>query len=212
MIEIPFLRSTSSVVLSRNRRRLHGSSTTERARGSFGPIARAFPALVFLALALAPMACRKSMAPACRQVCACVPCTDNDLDACIEKAETAQDHADSVSCTEPFEALVDCFERRVSCSQGTASASNDCSRATKALASCADAGNPFSTVCEESTAKISTCTGKPSQGNGGACTGQNACQAACIVEAPCEAIDGTMFVQTFNDCVNRCAGVTTPPF
>jgi hypothetical protein len=165
-------------------------------------------ALALLTLALAPAGCRKSMAPGCRIVCTCSPCTDNDLDSCLDKAEKAQDDAVAKGCTEAFDTFVGCFEDNARC-KGTSIISIDdhCTRAASNLRLCADAGNPFASVCEEAQNKLVMCIPGQMAGPTGDCTGQAACTSECVLAAPCETLTGQKFDQTFNDCMNACSGV-----
>ncbi|MFT3776049.1 MAG: hypothetical protein QM820_62695 [Minicystis sp.] len=172
------------------------------------PSAFALFAFTFVTFALA--GCKSSVVPACREICNCSPCTTSDLDACVDKAQKAQESAYAQQCTEVFDTFVDCFETHVTCSQGTAVLGEGCSRAERNLATCADAGSPFATVCDEAAAKVLECLPKTMPGTQPACTGATACQSRCIVQASCEVISGMQFDQTFNDCINQCSGIPTP--
>lgn len=174
-------------------------------------------ALALLTLALAATGCRKSMAPGCRILCTCSPCTDDDLDGCLDKAEKAQDEAIAKGCGEVFDTFVSCFEDTARC-KGTSSATTDaCSRAERNLRTCADAGSPFADVCAEAQAKIANCTPNQMPVPSKDCSGQTECTSVCVLAAPCAALTGQVFDQTFNNCVNACNGLvnngggSTPP-
>jgi hypothetical protein len=148
------------------------------------------------------------MAPACRVICTCSPCSDADFDACLDQAEKAQDHAADAECTPVFDTFVDCFEAKATCHGPTASPIDGCTRAESKLRTCADAGNPFASVCEDAEVKTAACVpGKVPQPVS-TCPEQAACSAACIVAASCDAISGAVFDKTFSDCLNGCAGIT----
>lgn len=170
-------------------------------------------ALALLTLSLAPAGCRKSMAPGCRLVCTCSPCTDNDLDTCLEEAEKAQDDAIEKGCAELFDTFVGCFEDNARCDGTSVASIDDCSRAARNLRACAGAGNPFSSVCEEAQNKLASCTPGQMPSPVSNCSGPSACSSECVIAAPCEALTGQKFDQTFNDCINRCTGVVNdgPP-
>jgi hypothetical protein len=167
--------------------------------------------LALAALGPLPIAagCQKSMAPVCRQICECSPCTGADFDACVEKAEAAQDQATDRGCVPQFEDFIGCFETTVTCEQGPASTSR-CTRVGEALRACAGRGNPFATVCEEAAQRISECiqgTVKPSS----TCSPQEACQGACVVAADCDVILGKKSDPAFSDCTIACLGAVSPP-
>src|ERR1700733_12518380 len=98
-------------------------------------------ALAALTLAAAP-GCRKSMAPPCRDLCACSHCTDNDFDACVTRSEAAQATAEKKGCVDAFDTFVDCFEANVSCRDGQGAGTDQCVRAEASLLLCAGHGSP----------------------------------------------------------------------
>lgn len=173
---------------------------------------RSLVALIGVGIALVTtLGCRKSVAPACRQVCACSPCTGADLDTCVEKAEAAQASAEKSSCGDEFEAFVGCFEDTASCGDGNLVMTHRCTRVEETLKVCADAGNPFASVCDEALAKVGTCTGVPPQPQTSPCTGVTACTLACVLAAECDVLLGFRFDQDFADCTNACTGTMSPP-
>jgi len=169
------------------------------------------PALALLAVALVTAGCRKSVAPACRQLCACSPCTDHDLDGCVDKASTSQESAEDKGCTEVFDTFVDCFERHVTCDTSADTLTTSCGRAATNLTTCTDAGSPFATICEDAADRTRACVPNFKPSIMQACNGLLACQSACVLAAPCDVIAGATFDQTFNDCINACSGVVSPP-
>jgi hypothetical protein len=170
------------------------------------------PVLALLALlASASAGCRTSVVPTCRQLCTCSPCTDGDLDACVDKAAAIQGQAEAQGCTELFEVFVDCFERHQACDMNLPTPATACSRAARNLTACTDAGTPFTTTCDDAFARIQACVPTAMPGVAQPCTGLVACQAGCTLGASCEVLAGTVVDDTFNSCINACFGVSQPP-
>ena len=168
-------------------------------------------ALLAVALpgAAASSGCQRSMAPLCRQMCACSPCSQVDFDACVTKAETAQQSAEKSGCVDPFDTLVSCLEDNVSCGKNGAGPGTDqCVRADRAMVLCDGSVSPFGTTCDEASVKIEACTGtipttpKPPQQS--SCAGFSACAAKCTLAQPCEVISGTASKAPLTACVMQC--------
>lgn len=167
-------------------------------------------ALALASMALAATGCRKSMAPVCRQICTCSPCTGADLDACVEKVEAAQENAEDQGCARQFDDVVGCFETTASCGDGAAASTERCTRVEDAFRVCADAGSPFSTVCEQATRKLSGCAGSPMKTISD-CAPRDACLAQCTLMVDCDVILGKKPDSSFNDCTSACFGAIEPP-
>jgi hypothetical protein len=168
------------------------------------------PAVVvaILALAAATTGCKKSVVPGCRAQCTCHPCTDTDLDTCVDRATTAQKAAEEKGCTEAFDTFLDCFEDTFSCAS---SGTFDCSHAQSALFVCSGNGNPFADECQQAAEKVNSCIPGANQPAAEPCTGVNECQAKCIIAASCDDLTGKQPGSHFTDCVNTCVGVPGKP-
>lgn len=170
--------------------------------------------VALLAVALAGAAgssgCQRSMAPLCRQLCACSPCSQVDFDACVTKAETAQQSAEKSGCADPFDTLVSCLEDKVSCGKNGAGPGTDqCVRADRAMVVCDGSVSPFGSVCDESSVKIEACTGtvappQPQLPPQIPCAGFRACAAKCTLAQPCEVLSGTTSKDPLIACVATC--------
>ena len=165
--------------------------------------------------AAASIGCRRSMAPICRQLCTCSPCTPDDFDLCVAKADVAQAHAESSDCAAPFDTLVSCLEDNVSCREGTGegAGTDKCNRADRAMVLCDGSVNPFATPCEEAPIKAQACTSnvpttpvKPTF----PCNGFSLCIAECTLAQPCEVLNGTKSNQPLVDCNNACQTMIGP--
>jgi len=163
--------------------------------------------VTLLALAAASAGCRKSVVPACRTLCTCTPCTNNDLDACVEQARAEQRSAAAKGCAEAFDTFVDCFEDTFSCKNGGAI---KCGHAQAALQTCSGSGNPFADVCQRSADHVNACVPGANQPPTEPCVGINACQAACIAAASCDELVGKDPNGPFNGCIGTCSGVPPP--
>jgi hypothetical protein len=168
----------------------------------------------FLALTVtASLGCRRSMAPLCRQMCTCSPCTQDDFDACVTDAEAAQASAEKSECAAPFDTLVSCLEDNVSCrkTDGLGFGTDKCNRADRAMVLCDGSVSPFGSLCEEAIIKTEACTGVLStQPKNFAipCVGVGECVAKCELAQPCEVLDGTAPKKPLLDCVNACQSGT----
>jgi hypothetical protein len=164
------------------------------------------PAVVFAALAsvLALASCKRSVTSVCRQQCECSPCTDYDLDQCVETAEKAAEKAAKANCVDQFDDLIGCYDDNLSCKAAIGTGTDECADAERLLRNCSSSvPNPFLSVCAQAQIKFNTCIGSnqpPEEQDN--CTGATACQAACVVDATCPALlNGET---SFIECVSSC--------
>lgn len=146
--------------------------------------------------------CHRPLTAMCNQECACIRCTDFDLEECEAKVEVAAEKAASLDCSGEFQKFVDCLDDKLSCDNGVAR-TDKCEAEEKVLTNCTKMGNPFKTACEEAQEKTNECFG--GSGGGGSdqkCEGVFLCQSKCVVNATCDEImQGS---QQFFDCFNQC--------
>lgn len=158
-----------------------------------------------IGLLLAPAGCDHTVHSICNQMCTCSPCTQADLDACLETGDTARTTAEKKSCSTQMGTFLSCLDDNLSCQGGTSAGTDQCSKEEQALVTCSGSGNPFLTVCQQAAAKSAMCTGGSPPPNGDAsCPAQSACQSKCILAASCDAIIGITFDQQFQDCLTAC--------
>jgi hypothetical protein len=164
------------------------------------------PSPLALALLLfAPSACHRAVESICRQSCECQPCTDADLQDCIDRGTEAESQALKKDCSTKLDAYLTCVDDHLSCQHGAGPGTTECTKQEGALVDCTGSGNPFATPCQQASQKFAMCNGQtvpPS--NGGNCPADQACQSLCVVQAPCTVLTTGEFNQKFQDCVNAC--------
>jgi hypothetical protein len=161
--------------------------------------------------AAAALGCRTSLAPACRDMCLCSPCTDNDFDTCVTSGEAAQAAAEKQGCLDAFDTYLGCFEDNASCHTP---ASDPCIRAEIALLACSGRGSPFTSTCDQAQVKADQCNGSVTTPAAVVCEGLVACTAQCTLNASCDAILGMVPDPALTTCTNACeadAGISLPP-
>jgi hypothetical protein len=139
----------------------------------------------------------------CRDICTCERCTSNDLKACEDQGNKASDAADAAGCSSQFDDAVTCAGAHVSCKDSHA-VTDGCEAELAALTKCSSTLSVFGkSVCElaadQMTAKLKGCpkplSTNPTSGGGTVqCTEALGtillCQAAAVVNAPCDCIGG----------------------
>jgi len=84
----------------------------------------------------------------CQDICACTPCTRNDLAACEDDGNTSWAAANEVGCSGEFLDVLACVSAHVTCEQDQA-VTLGCDAEQEALDSCAGGLDPFQpSVCE----------------------------------------------------------------
>jgi hypothetical protein len=155
-----------------------------------------------LPVLLAPSGCHRTIDSICRQKCECEPCTDADMETCIADTEAAV--AEVKGCEEQLDAYLACYDETLSCQSGVGTST--CDAEESALEKCSGTGNPFVSVCEQAFAKVAKCIGaKPQEET--ECTGVTRCFSLCTLDTSCDVIQGFVFSESFQACVNGCNGV-----
>jgi hypothetical protein len=161
--------------------------------------------LAFASFLLAPFGCHRSIESICRQSCECQPCTDADLEDCIDRANKAQEAALKKDCDTKLDAYLTCVDDHLSCQNGAGPGTTACVKQEQALIDCTGSGNPFATPCQQAAQKFAMCNNQPAPpGTGSTCPADQACQSLCVVQAPCSVLVTGEFNQQFQDCVNAC--------
>lgn len=166
----------------------------------------ALPLVILAPLFAAAAGCHhRAVESICRQSCECEPCTDADLEACIERATAAADKARKQDCAKEIDAYLVCVDDKLSCQHGAGPGTTECGKEETALVKCTGTGNPFANVCEQASAKFATCTGQPvPPSNGSDCPPDQECQSLCVVQATCEEVLGQVSSPSFQNCINEC--------
>ena len=170
------------------------------------------PALVVLAsvslalLLAAQSGCQRHVQSICRQSCECEPCTDADLDDCIDRGTAALDMAEKKDCGPKVDAYLACVDETLSCRHGSGGGTDACGKEEEALTACTGTGNPFATPCQQAAQKNAECFGQPLPPGAGSdqCPPEQACQSMCVLSASCDVIIGNQFDPGFQDCFNAC--------
>ena len=152
----------------------------------------------------------------CDALCACTPCTDNDLADCRSSAEAAQQQSRS-ACAAPFAAYLTCAEDNVRCRDPQA-LNTKCLAEVSAMILCDPTLAVIGTACSAASIKTAVCleTPLPTGSNQSTCAGSQACVAQCTIAAPCNQIKDVFsnmpsgIGQPMLDCFTACANATGP--
>lgn len=141
----------------------------------------------------------------CRQICACVSCSSDGLDACEHGGTLAFDRADAVGCSRQYNAAVACAAAHMSC-QGEPTVAPECAVELLLLSSCSSSRSlsvlgdgACDVAADQISTKLDSCGNPPKVfGNDGGpppeCTadvGKLAlCQAAAFAHGACDCIGG----------------------
>jgi hypothetical protein len=156
-------------------------------------------------LVSAPAGCHRAVESVCRQQCECQPCTDADLEDCIDRGTKAEQSALKKDCADELDAYLACVDDHLSCQNGAGPGTTKCGKQEQALIDCTGSGNPFATPCQQASQKFAMCNGQPvPPGAGDTCPADQACQSLCVVQAPCSVLVSGEFNEQFQDCVNAC--------
>lgn len=165
-----------------------------------------FSSLALLIALLSPLAgCRDRIESICRQSCECQPCTDADLQDCMDRGAAAEQIAQKKNCDAKVDAYLACVDDHLSCQHGAGPGTTACSKEEDALSTCTGNGNPFATPCQQAAQKFAKCTGQPvPPSNQSTCPADQECQSKCMLQTTCDALTGATFDVKFQDCTNAC--------
>ncbi|MDC0747736.1 hypothetical protein [Polyangium mundeleinium] len=144
--------------------------------------------------------CGPGASDICELKCACQGCTEAERDDCISDIESTVTLAESKGCSDKYDAWLVCVESEAECRDGETFAFDGCDIEEDALAECGG-GNQ----CTAAAKKLcSECNFVCSDPDPDKCTGQFACESACIVNATCAEIASPTPGGTFDTCMKGC--------
>ncbi|MEP7123671.1 MAG: hypothetical protein ABJE95_22275 [Byssovorax sp.] len=160
----------------------------------------------------------------CQQICACVSCSSDGLDACEVGGTRAAEQADAAGCSRQYNAAVACVAAHASC-EGDPTAAPECAAELLLLSTCPKSlgvlgDGACDVAADQIKTKLDSCPSPPkvTGDDGGpppACTADAGklliCQAAAFARGACDCIGGgdvtlctAGLAKSFTDAFTAC--------